>query len=68
MFNFFIIVKVGEEIVFEFLNVFNLNFFYEIQYGDNEIKNNVKSDLYCRYDFDIWIKKYILLNIYIVIL
>lgn len=68
MFNFFIIVRVGEEIVFEFLNVFNLNFFYEIQYGDNEIKNNVKSDLYCRYDFDIWIKKYILLNIYIVIL
>lgn len=30
MFNFFIIVRVGEEIVFEFLNVFNLNFFYEI--------------------------------------
>lgn len=62
------IVRVGEEIVFEFLNVPNSNFLYEIQYGDNETKNNVKSDLYRRYDFDTWTKKYTSPNTYTVTL
>lgn len=62
------IVKVGEEIVFEFVNVPNSNFLYEIQYGDDEIKKNNENDLYRRYDFDTWTKHYTSANTYTVVL